>query len=83
MARSHDGNGPWRQRRAQVVNGIETHGSASSQWRRGHAGNVMAWIMTPMSQSNKSQHNRFTCDERTIGTSMPLTGVNGPGPHPS
>ena len=43
----------------------------------------MAGIMTPMSQSNKSQHIRFICDEMTIGTAMPLTGVNGPGPRPS
>jgi hypothetical protein len=43
----------------------------------------MACIMTPMSQSNKSQHIRFICDERTIGTTVPLTGVNGTGPRPS
>jgi hypothetical protein len=36
-----------------------------------------------MSQSNKSQHIRFICYEKTIGTSMPLTGVNGLGPRPS
>jgi hypothetical protein len=37
----------------------------------------MAGIMTRMSQSNKSQHIRFTCGEKTIGPSVPLTGVNG------
>jgi hypothetical protein len=37
----------------------------------------MAGIMTRMSQSNKSQHIRFTRSEKTIGPSVPLTGVNG------
>jgi hypothetical protein len=36
----------------------------------------MAGIMTRMSQSNKSQHIRIFCDEKTLGTSLPLTGVN-------
>ena len=43
----------------------------------------MAGIMTRMSQSNKSQHIRFICDEMTLGTSLPLTGVNRLPPHPS
>ena len=36
----------------------------------------MAGIMTRMSQSNKSQHIRIIRDEKTLGTSLPLTGVN-------
>jgi hypothetical protein len=43
----------------------------------------MARIMTPMSQSNKSQHIRFTWSEKTIRAPMPLTGVNGLGLRPS
>jgi hypothetical protein len=43
----------------------------------------MAGIMTRMSQSNKSQHIRFAFSEKTLGTPVPLTGVNRLPPHPS
>jgi hypothetical protein len=43
----------------------------------------MEGIMTRMSQSNKSQHIRFACDEKTMAASLSLTGVNRPPPHSS